>query len=330
MKRIFASLIALLTVFSVSSCSSETTPKSVTLIAHDSFVMSDDLIWSFEETFKYDLKIVRAGDAGAMTNKLVLTKDEPLADVVFGIDNTFAPVANKNNIIDGELTPIDFADVCFNIDLEYFRTNSLAIPASWRDLTKKEYKGLTVIENPNTSSTGLAFLVSTYAGFLPMTAGVIPPTVNWWLELRDNDVKVAASWEDAYYTDFSGSSGKGKYPIVLSYSSSPADEVDEQGNAKTQALLTDCYRQTEYAGVLKNAANPQASRDLIEFMRGMYFQESLPGAMYVYPVVEGIKLPDSWSKRAPAATSTIGGDLDVDANREKWLADFNWVFDVAP
>ena len=143
-------------------------------------------------------------------------------------------------------------------------------------------------------------------------------------------MKVAASWEDAYYTDFSGSSGKGKYPIVLSYSSSPADEVDEQGNAKTRALRTDCYRQTEYAGVLKNAANPQAARDLIEFMRGMYFQESLPGAMYVYPVVEGIKLPDSWSKRAPAAISTIGGDLDVDANREKWLADFNWVFDVAP
>lgn len=330
MKRIIAFAITLLSVVSVSSCSTVTMPKTVTLIAHDSFVMSDDLVGSFEETFKYKLKIVRAGDAGAMTNKLVLTKDEPLADIVFGIDNTFAPVATKNNIIDGELTPIDFADVCFNIDLEYFRENKLAIPASWRDLTKRQYRGLTVIENPNTSSTGLAFLASTYAGFPPMTAGAIPPTVNWWLALRDNDVKVAASWEDAYYSDFSGSSGKGKYPIVLSYSSSPADEVDEQGKPKTKALLTDCYRQTEYAGVLKNAVNPQAARDLIEFMRGMYFQQSLPGAMYVYPVLEGIELSPAWKERAPKATSTIGEELDVDANREKWLEDFNWVFDVAP
>jgi len=328
MKRILAIALTLLTVVGVSSCASS--PKTLTLIAHDSFVMSDDLIASFEESFKVKLTIVRAGDAGAMTNKLVLTKDAPLADVVFGIDNTFAPVATKNDLIDGELTPIDFADVCFNYDLAYFKSHSLDIPNSWRDLTKKEYKGLTVIESPNTSSTGLAFLVSTYAGFAPATAGVTSPTVNWWLALRDNDVKVAGSWEDAYYTDFSGSSGKGKYPIVLSYSSSPADEVDEQGNAKTQALLTDCFRQTEYAGVLKNAANPQAARDLIEFMRGMYFQESLPGAMYVYPIDKSVALPPRWSSFAPAASSTIGSDLDIDANREKWLADYNSVFDIAP
>jgi thiamine transport system substrate-binding protein len=328
MKRIFVLALTLLTVVGFSGCAPS--PKNLTLIAHDSFVMNDDLIASFEESFKVKLTIVRAGDAGAMTNKLVLTKEAPLADVVFGIDNTFAPVATRNNLIDGELTPIDFADVCFNYDLKFFKSHNLDIPNSWRDLTKKQYKGLTVIENPNTSSTGLAFLVSTYAGFPPMTAGVMTPTVNWWLALRDNDVKVAGSWEDAYYTDFSGSSGKGKYPIVLSYSSSPADEVDEQGNAKTQALLTDCFRQTEYVGVLKNASNSQAARDLIEFMRGMYFQESLPGAMYVYPIDKSIALPPRWSSFAPAASSTIGSDLDIDANREKWLADYNRVFDSAP
>lgn len=328
MKRILVLALTLLTVVGFSGCA--TSPKTLTLIAHDSFVMNDDLIASFEESFKMKLTIVRAGDAGAMTNKLVLTKDAPLADVVFGIDNTFAPVATKNNLIDGELTPIDFADVCFNYDLKFFKSHHLDIPDSWRDLTKKQYKGLTVIENPNTSSTGLAFLVSTYAGFPPMEAGVMTPTVNWWLALRDNDVKVAGSWEDAYYTDFSGSSGKGKYPIVLSYSSSPADEADENGNSKTKALVKDCFRQTEYAGVLKNASNPQAARGLIQFMLGKDFQSQLPGAMYVYPIDKSIALPPRWSSFAPAASSTIGSDLDIDANREKWLADYNWVFDSAP
>lgn len=328
MKRILFVALALLTVVGLTSCAQA--PKTLTLIAHDSFVMSDDLIKSFKETTGYNLKIVRAGDAGAMTNKLVLTKDNPLADLVFGIDNTFAPVATKNNLIDGKLTPIDFADVCFNYDLEYFKTHNLASPQSWRDLTKNEYKGLTVIENPNTSSTGLAFLVSTYAGFPPKTDGVISPTANWWLALRDNDVKIAASWEDAYYTDFSGSSGKGKYPIVLSYSSSPADEVSEDGTAKTKALLKDCFRQTEYVGILKNASNPQGARALIEFMLGRYFQRELPGAMYVYPIDKSVALPPRWAVYAPAATSTIGSDLDIDGNREKWLADYNRVFDVAP
>ncbi|MBJ7280592.1 MAG: thiamine ABC transporter substrate-binding protein [Rhodoluna sp.] len=328
MKRIFAFTLTLLTIFGLSSCSPS--PKTLTLIAHDSFVMSDDLITAFEETYKVELKIVRAGDAGAMTNKLVLTKDNPLADVVFGIDNTFAPVATKNNLIDGELTPIDFADVSFNYDLEYFKTNNLAAPKSWRDLIKTEYKGLTVIENPNTSSTGLAFLVSTYAGFPTKTFDSATPTVTWWLALRDNDVKVAASWEDAYYTDFSGSSGKGKYPIVLSYSSSPADEVNEDGTARTKALLEDSFRQTEYVGVLKNANNPQGARDLIKFMLGQNFQSELPGAMYVYPIDKSVALPPRWAVYAPAATSTIGENLDIDTNRDKWLADYNRVFDVAP
>lgn len=188
MKRIIAVAVAALATIGLMGCANET--KTVTLIAHDSFVMSDTLVKSFEETYKTKLVIVRAGDAGAMTNKLVLTKEAPLADVVFGIDNTFAPIAKKNKIIDGELTPIDFADVCFNVDLNYFKSHNLVIPSNWRDLTKSEYKNLTVIENPNTSSTGLAFLTSTYAGFPPMTAGVIPPTVNWWLALRDNGVKL--------------------------------------------------------------------------------------------------------------------------------------------
>jgi thiamine transport system substrate-binding protein len=293
----------------------------VSLVAHDSFVISDDLINKFEKDSGYELKIIRAGDVGAMTSKLVLTKDSPIADVVYGIDNTFAPVALKNEIIYGGLTAIDYADVCFNVDLEYFNQNNLAIPTSWIDLTESKYKNLTVIENPNTSSTGLAFLASTYAKF--------NNPEKWWISLRDNGVKVAASWEDAYYTDFSGSAGKGKYPIVLSYSSSPADEVDDAGNPKTQSLSNDCFRQTEYAGVLRNSQNSAGAKALVEFLLSDAFQKSLPESMYVYPVKD-VGLPKSWANNAKPARSFIGEDLDIQANRDKWLAQYNYIFDVAP
>ena len=322
MKRLIA--LAVL-VLALTGCTQ--TNKAVSLVAHDSFAISAELIAKFETESGYKLNIVRAGDVGAMTSKLVLTKESPIGDVVYGIDNTFAPVAVKNQILDGELTAIDYADVCFNIDLNYFNEKNLTIPKHWEELTKPEYKNLTVIENPNTSSTGLAFLASTYAYFT--NPQDIPEAVGWWLALRDNGVKVAASWEDAYYTDFSGSSGKGKYPIVLSYSSSPADEVDEFGEPQTQSLSHDCFRQTEYAGVLRNNKNAEGAAALVSFLLREEFQKALPESMYVYPVKD-VELPAAWKFNAKPAKSIIGSNLDIPANREKWLGDYNWVFDVAP
>jgi len=326
MKRILALFTVALSL-GLSACTNTETKPELTLVAHDSFVMSDELIAEFKNSTEIKLTIVRAGDVGEMTGKLVLTKDAPIADLVYGIDNTFASVIESNNVLatNSKLIAIDFADISFNVDIKYFQDNNLVIPNNWRDLIKPEYKNLTVIENPNTSSTGLGFLVSTFAAFPNEDT-----TTNWWTSFRNNGVKIAASWEDAYYTDFSGSAGKGKYPVVLSYSSSPADETDEQGKAKTVALKNDCFRQIEYVGVLRNAKNPVGAQALIEFMQGKSFQEALPGSMYVYPIDKSIALPESWSLRAPAALTTIGADLDIAKNRSAWLSAYNRVFDLAP
>ena len=324
MKRIFVLLTVALSL-ALSACTNNAV-ATVTLVAHDSFVMTDELIAEHKKTVGPKLKILRAGDVGEMVGKLVLTKDAPIGDVVYGIDNTFASVVEENGILGAnKLVPIDFADICFNVDIQYFKAKHLAIPEHWKDLINPKYKNLTVIENPNLSSTGLGFLVSTFAAFSGDAQ-----TTSWWKSFKNNGVKVAASWEDAYYTDFSGSAGKGKYPVVLSYSSSPADEVDENGNAKTVALRKDCFRQIEYAGVLSNAKQPQAGESLIKFMLGKSFQEALPSSMYVYPIDKTVALPESWELRAPAAISTLGGDLDIAKNRSAWLSAYNKVFDVAP
>lgn len=324
MKRIFALLTVALSL-GLSACTNNTV-ASVTLVAHDSFVMSDELIAEYEK-YGSKVNIVRAGDVGEMTGKLVLTKDAPIGDVVYGIDNTFSSVVRENDVLaaTSELVAINFADICFNVDVEYFDKKNLVIPEHWKDLTQPKYKNLTVIENPNLSSTGLGFLVSTFAAFQTEDE-----TTSWWKSFKNNGVKVAASWEDAYYTDFSGSAGKGDYPIVLSYSSSPADEVDENGNARTIALRKDCFRQIEYAGVLRNAKNPTGAESMIKFMLGRSFQEALPTAMYVYPIDENANRPGYWMLRAPEAISTIGGDLDIAKNRSAWLTEYNKVFDAAP
>jgi thiamine transport system substrate-binding protein len=294
-------------------------PTTVRLAAHDSFAISDELIAEFEAASGLKLEILRLGDTGSLTNQLILTSDNPVADAVFGIDNTFAGLAEDNGIIAGELVAIDFSDVCFNYDLDWFSAAGIEPPTSWRELGDERYRDLTVVTNPRLSSPGLAFLATTHAGF-DTDAEVFA----YWRGIRDNGLKVAGGWEDAYFTDFTRYGGS--RPIVLSYASSPSAEVSADGTPGTAALLDECFRQTEFAGVLKNAAAPTGAQKLIEFLLAPSFQAAVPELMYVYPADTSIELPESWAQFAIPARSTIGENLDINGNRERWLKDWSDVF----
>jgi thiamine transport system substrate-binding protein len=297
-------------------------PKAITVVSHDSFVFDDSMITAFKKESGITVSVVKAGDAGALTNKLVLTKDQPIGDAVFGIDNTFSGLAISKGIIENDaLTAIDFGDVCFNYDIAGLAKRGVQAPTSFRDLVKPAYKDLTVVENPATSSTGLAFLATTVAAFGDNGYQA------YWNRLKANGLKVTAGWEDAYYTEFSGSAeSTGTRPIVLSYSASPADEVGDQGVSRTKALLNDCFRQTEFAGVLTNAKNPAAAELFVKFLLSETFQKSIAGNMYVYPIVSETVLPKTWTDWASPANSTLGDKLDISASRTKWLANWQAIF----
>jgi thiamine transport system substrate-binding protein len=296
-------------------------PTKVTLVSHDSFAISDESIAEFQEATGFELEIIRAGDAGSLTNRLVLTKSSPIADVVFGIDNTFRGVADENGIIEGNLIEVAFGDVCFNYDRVWFEQRSITPPTSWRDLTRPEFNSLSVVTNPLSSSPGLAFLASTVAAFGETSFE------QYWVELRDNGVRVASGWEEAYFTEFSGSSGNGDYPIVLSYCSSPAAEIREDGKSQSVALLDEGFRQTEFIGILAGAKNPEGAKALINFLLSESFQNTMPGLMYVYPVNPNATIPPEWEEFGPAARTTIGSDLDIANNREKWQTKWSALFD---
>ena len=295
-------------------------PKEVFLVTHDSFVMDKSLVADFNKTTGFQLKLLKAGDAGSLTNRLILTKGTPIADAVFGIDNTFAGLATSNGLIDGPLKAIDFGDVCFNYDKLWFANHKIAPPISVKQLIDPTYKGLTVIANPNTSSTGLSLLAASVEIF--GESG----WQSYWKSLKENGVKVSSGWEDAYFVAFSGSSGKGAYPIVLSYASSPAYEVRTNGQSQTASIMDGCFRQTEYAGVLKNAKNPLGATALVKYLLSSKFQSSLPEAMYMYPIVKDTPLPEKWKKFATLATRTYGDTLNIDANRKSWLAQWTAIF----
>ena len=308
-------------------------PNELTLVTHDSFALDEALINKFETDTGIEVSIVKAGDAGSMVSQLVLTKDDPLGDVVFGIDNTFASRAVSNEVLkryvspnaalgstdfsdQGEwLTAIDYGDVCFNADLNWFTSRNIALPISFADLAKPEYRDLTVVSNPASSSPGLAFLAATVSVFGD------EGYADYWKSLVDNGLLVVAGWEDAYFTEFSGSSGAGSRPIVLSYSSSPAAEIREDGKSGTVSLIDTCTRQTEYAGVLAGTDNEAGAQKFIDFLLSPEVQVTLPTSMYVYPVSGNVTWPEEWKQFAPVASTEKVHNLPserFDTDRETW------------
>ena len=306
---------------------------TVTVVTHDSFAIPDEVLEAFEDQHGITVRFVAPGDAGSLVNQLILTKDAPLGDVVYGVDNTFASRAVAEGVFapytsevpaaadaalyaignTGVLTAIDFSDVCINLDLTWFQANGVTEPTTIADLADPRYAGLLSVPNPATSSPGLAFLLATIAA-----EGDDWPTL--WESLRANDLRVTAGWSETYFSDFSAPSAGGDYPLVVSYASSPPFEVGDDGVAPTAALLDTCFRQVEYAGVLAGAANPAGAQLVIDWMLSDDFQAALPESMYVYPVSNSVAVPDSWAQHAPLASDPLWLDPQViDANREAWI-----------
>ncbi|GEL45481.1 thiamine ABC transporter substrate-binding protein [Cellulomonas hominis] len=311
---------------------------TVTLVTHDSFHLSDGLIEQFEADTGLTVTQVAPGDGGALVNQLILTKDAPLGDVVYGIDNTFASRAIDEGVLEpytsqapaaqdaaqyapdasDSLTAVDLGDVCLNVDHAWFAEQGVPEPATLEDLTKPEYRDLTVVTNAATSSPGLAFLLATIGAFGE------DGWQQYWTDLQANGLKVAEGWSDAYYTDFSGGGAGGPRPIALSYASSPPETVPEGGDAPTTgALLDTCFRQVEYAGVLAGAQNPEGARQLVDFLLSDAVQADIPGSMYMYPVSSAVDLPAEWAQWAPLSDQPYEVPLDdIAANRDTWVREW--------
>jgi thiamine transport system substrate-binding protein len=311
----------------ISACSSspESTPapgsdaplQTVRMITHESFVLSPSFVSDLLDQ-GVELQITSTGDAGTLTAGAILAAGVPTADLLFGIDNTLATRATGEGVFEsytspemvnvlpefaqdtqgGYLTPIDFGDVCINSDNGWFEQNSVEIPKTLEQLP--EIANLLVVEDPATSSPGLAFLLATVARFgAEWTA--------YWEALRDGGVAVAGSWTDAYYSQFTLSGGD--RPLVVSYATSPAAEIVFAEDAtvtepSTSVLVDSCYRQVEYAGVLAGAENPAGARIVIDALLSRKAQEDIPLNMFVYPVRADATLPAVFTDFTPVISTS--------------------------
>ena len=306
-----------------------TDPSSITLLTHDSFALSDETLAAFTSQTGIEVTLLQAGDTGTMVSEAILTAGNPLGDVMFGVDNTFLARALNANLFEPyqspnladvpdvfkldpqhRVTPIDFGDVCIN-----YWTDALPAdpPTTLEDLTAPEFADQLVVQNPETSSPGLAFLLATIAG-----------TDDWeqyWADLVDNGVAVTAGWEDAYYGEFI--SGGGERSMVVSYASSPPAEVIYASSPidtpPTQVLLDSCFRQIEFAGVLAGTDHPAEAQALIDFMLTPTFQDDVPLNMFVFPVANSATLPQAFVDHAQIVEDPLFVDpAEIEAHRNEW------------
>ena len=310
----------------------------LTLVTYSSFPAADtdlnDALAAFTEETGITVNILNAGDAGTMVTKAVLASGNPEGDVMWGVDNTllsrataadvFEPfVAEAASTFDDQLvalgngivTPVDFGDVCVNFDRAWFDNSALEPPTTLDALADPTYASLLAVQHPGTSSPGLAFLLSTIAR-------LGDGWTTYWEDLVTNDVLVTNDWEEAYYGAFTRAGGD--RPLVVSYGSSPPFEVlygdDPTASVAPTGVVEDtCYRQVEFAGVLRGTDAPDEARQLIEFLVSADFQQHIPLNLYVFPVadvaldqvfIDHAVIPDAPPALTPA---------DIDAGRASWV-----------
>ena len=308
---------------------------TITLVTYDSFVVSEGLLESFTADSCIEVEQVSSGDAGQLVSSAILTKDNPTADVMFGIDNTFlqrgldaelfVPYASPLLVnVDAALqldpeyrvTPIDYGDVCVNYWLSELSGEA---PATLGDLIDPAHADQFVTMNPETSSPGFAFLLATIARYGDGWE-------DYWQSLVDNGVSITAGWSDAYYGEFIA--GGGSRSIVTSYASSPPAEVifaDPPIDTAPSAVLYDsCFRQVEFAGILAGTEAPGAAQQLIDFMLSSDFQEDIPLNMFVYPANSDAALPEAFVEFGQLADNPATlTPQEIETNREAWTE--RWV-----
>ncbi len=321
-------------------------PETLVVMTYDSFAISEPVIAAFEQENNVQVTFLPSGDTGSTLNRAILSKDAPVADVLYGVDNTFlsraleedlflpyapdalAQVASDIPLVPGkQMVPVDYGDVCINYDKSYFSEKGLALPQTLDDLLDPSYNGLLVVENPATSSPGLAFLLATIAEYGPNGF------LDYWEALKENGLVVVNDWDTAYYTNFSGSAGQGPQPMVVSYATSPAAEVifaeEELDTSPTASLVGPnmCFRQVEYAGILRGTQKLQLAQAFIDYILSPAFQSDIPVNMFVYPVNKDAEIPQEFIDHAqiPQEPAVLEAEL-IAQYRESWIAAWREIF----
>ncbi len=344
MKKAAILLVLLQSVFIFASVKAEDKNNVLSILTYDSYSVSEDIVATFEEENQVRIQFIESGDGTTMLNQAILSKEAPIADVIIGLNSIMLSRALDNDILlpyespelanisnlykmdqgNDRALPFNFGNVCINYDTAWYAEKGLSVPASWEDLIDPKYSGQLVVENPITSTPGIAFMLATIAAFGE------DGYIDYWKSLLANKIEIADGWSTAYYTNFSAGGGMGPQPLVVSYDASPAAAPfyaeTEMETAPTASILSDgmCYQVVEFLGILKGTQNQELAEKFIDAVLSKEWQEDLPGQMFVFPVNKNAILPDVFTKFAVIPENPVMLDpVLINEKRDFWLQKWN-------
>lgn len=306
----------------------------VRLAVHKSFSLPKDAFVAFEKANQAKVSVIKVGSGNEMVNKLIVSRAQPIADAVYGLDNTTALKAKQAGILADKqpasgnavvslnhALAIDYGYITLNYDKAWFAKHKLPLPQTLDDLSKPQYKNLLAMPNPGMSSTGLGFLFANIQGMGEQKAFA------WWAKMRANGVKITKDWSEAYYTEFSHN--KGSRPLVVGYATSPMAEVFYgKGKYSTPPtgnlfLAGGVFRQVEGAAVLKGAKQPVLAAKLVQYLQTPAVQKAIPSEMWVYPAVKGVALPEVYQHDVAPKKAYNPSETEIAQHQKRWVS--QWI-----
>ncbi len=299
----------------------------LTIYSYDSFVsygLSKKVIPLFEKMTGEKVIVRTYGDAGAVLSRLILEKKRPKADLVIGIDQNLLPRALKSGVLSPykpenitnihnkglifdptyHVIPYDYGAISIVYDKEKLKNP----PESFEELLDKKYKGSLILEDPRTSSTGLAFLYWTIAVYGN-------DFTKYWKSLLPNILTITSGWDEAFEL-FSN----GEAPMMVSYATDPAYSYENYKSTRYGALIfkEGGYIQIEGAGIVKGTKDRKMAERFIEFMLTSEFQKEIPLTQWMFPVVD-VGLPECF-KYAAKIDKILSLPPDrISKNQDKWI-----------
>lgn len=337
-------LIVLVGLFTgISSVWAEDDDPVLSVLTYNSYSVSEEIVAEFEETNHVKLQFIEGGDSTTVLNRAILSSNSPIADMIVGMNSILLSRALENDLLvpydspllakipdvyqldeENRALPFDYGNICINYDTAWYEEKGLAVPASWDDLINPDYAGQLVVENPISSTPGMAFLLATIAEFGE------DGFIDYWKSLLENNIEITNDWSTAYYTNFTAGGGMGLQPMVVSYDASPAAapfySETEMEAAPTASILSDgmCYQVVEFLGILKGTKNQGIAEKFVDAVLGKEWQEDLPGQMFVFPVNQEATLPEVFAKFAiPPENSAMLDSTRIEEKRDFWLQSWN-------
>lgn len=324
--------LALVSLFSlITGCSDE--PETLTVYTYEAFPQPiiDLTVERFAGEDGIEVSFERFSDTGGLYQRLMSERDDPVADVVVGLDTTYLSDlleedllepyhAELADLIDDTLIvdptfhalPFDFGGVTLNYDSEEIADP----PATWDDLLDPRFRDSIVLMNPSTSSPGRAFLLHTILEF------GVDGYLDFWRALKPNILTITGGWFEGYglYTE-------GEAPVVLSYETSPAYHVEFEGTDRYRNSFVggEAYAQIELLGIVRGTERRKAAERMVDFLLSRTVQAEVPFNQFMYPVHPEVSIPESFADARDARVLVGLGHEEVSANLERWISDWERV-----